>query len=399
MDKKIYFSAFAIFYTIFFRVPDLTHPVFGWINNLLVLSFVIVNIGMFKCTFLTQYKYINICAIIWAIINIYTGYVNQDLFYDLTDWKGEIEKSYSSMRFDHVIYYVIKFLSCILYYQFLSVSNKEHTFIRYFFFFMFMFAVVSDINAIIYQSESGSGYLVGNKFYVSYINLFVVTLYYMLHPVPNRTQKMKLKLLLLLSFIIALKTQCSTVVIGTIILYYLIFAINDKWKGLLRNWKTYALGLVVFDILFFFFTMAFIDNPIMRYIIVDILGEDMTLTGRLDIYAALGPIIAESPLWGNGVGNATMITIMNGAGINAQNGLLNYLLEVGILGVSAFLFMLFLMMKNAYHHKNTYPILCFIYMMLVLSSIEVTFTPYFFGMCFLLLLNNNASIKTNTIRA
>ena len=29
---------------------------------------------------------------------------------------------------------------------------------------------------------------------------------------------------------------------------------------------------------------------------------------------------------------------MNGAGINAQNGLLNYLLEVGILGVSAFFF-------------------------------------------------------------
>ena len=170
---------------------------------------------------------------------------------------------------------------------------------------MFMFAVVSDINAIIYQSESGSGYLVGNKFYVSYMNLFVVTLYYMLHPVPNRTQKMKLRLLLLLSFLIALKTQCSTVIIGTIILYYLIFAINDKLKGLLRNWKTYALGLVVFDILFFFFTMAFIDNPIMRYIIVDILGEDMTLTGRLDIYAALGPIIAETPLWGNGVGNAT----------------------------------------------------------------------------------------------
>ena len=133
----------------------------------------------------------------------------------------------------------------------------------------------------------------------------------------------------------------------------------------------------------------------MKFIIVDLLGEDMTLTGRLDIYAALGGLLLECPLYGFGVGNAHMMTMMSGIGPNAQNGFFNYMLEVGLLGIIVFLFFLLLLMKKATKHNGTYAVICFIYVMLVLSSIEVTFTTYFFAMTLLLLINNEKSVKSS----
>lgn len=393
MDKKILFSAFVIFFTIFFHFDFLNPTFVGWLSNGLILSFLLINYSIFKGIFSGEYKCINILGIIWLSIILYSGYENQNLNYDKVAWDGVVLKSLSSMRFDHVIYYSLKFFLCILYYQYLNTIKKGSIFLDYFFKLMLVYAVISNINALFYNSVDGSGYLIGNKFYVCYVNLFVVTLYYFRKPLLEGKSKRKLKALLFVSFLIAIRTQCSTVVIGSLLMYFLIIRLNGHLRLRLYDWKTFLLGLGIFDFLFFFFTMSFIDNPIMKFIIVDLLGEDMTLTGRLGIYAALGNLLLECPLYGFGVGNAHMMTMMFGIGPNAQNGFFNYMLEVGLLGISIFLFFLFLLMKKATKHNGTYAVICFIYVMLVLSSIEVTFTTYFFAMTLLLLINNEKSVK------
>ena len=58
---------------------------------------------------------------------------------------------------------------------------------------MLIYAAISDINALFYNSVDGSGYLIGNKFYVCYVNLFVVTLYYFRNPLLEGKSKRKLK--------------------------------------------------------------------------------------------------------------------------------------------------------------------------------------------------------------
>lgn len=395
MNKKILFSAFVIFFTIFFKFDFLNPTYVGWLSNGLILSFLLINYPIFKGIFRGEYKCINILGIIWLSIILYSGYENQNLNYDDETWDGIVLESMSSMRFDHVIYYSLKFFLCILYYQYLNTIKKGSIFLDYFFRLMLIYAAISDINALFYNSVDGSGYLIGNKFYVCYVNLFVVTLYYFRNPLLEGKSKRKLKALLFVSFLIAIRTQCSTVVIGSLLMYFFAIRLNGHLRLRLYDWKTYLLGLGIFDFLFFFFTMSFIDNPIMKFIIVDLLGEDMTLTGRLGIYAALGNLLLECPLYGFGVGNAHMMTMMFGIGPNAQNGFFNYMLEVGLLGIIVFLFFLLLLMKKATKHNGTYAVICFIYVMLVLSSIEVTFTTYFFAMTLLLLINNEKSVKSS----
>lgn len=388
MDRKIFFTAFVIFFTIFFKFDGLNPTILGWATNALLLIMVCINYKAFGMLFNPNNRILNLLSLTWLGIILYTGYDNQDLSYDNETWDGLILESMASMRFDHVLYYVLKLFFCVCYYQYLNKIGKGRIFIKYFFQILVVYAAISDLNALTYKSMDGSGYLIGNKFYVCYVNTFVVTLYFILHPLMENKYKKVGRILLLITFLIAIKTECSTVILGSAILYYLLFYLKDNWKPKLYDWKIYLLGLVVFDILFFFFTMSFIDNEFMRFLIVDVLGEDMTLTGRLDIYGALGALLISCPLWGYGMGNGHMVTMMNGVGANAQNGLFNLMLEIGILGVVAYLLLLFCMFKKASIYSKTYSLVCFVYMMLVLSSIEVTFTTYFFAMSLFLILDN-----------
>ncbi len=385
MNGKIFFSAFVIFFETFFKLAGVDFTLLGRISNALLILFVCLNFSIYKNIFTGEYKKINLLTVIWLLIILYSGYVNQHLFYDSVSWNGELLDSMHSMRFEHVVLYVLNFFSSILYYQYLKRCNKCAVFLKYFMAIMFAYAAISNINVLII---SDSNYLVGNKFYVCYLNLYAITLYCFYYPVFDKKKVFLFRTFILISILIAVKTECTTAILGSLLMYCFFLKLRYKFMLRLYDWKTFLYGLIFFDVIFFFFTMTFLDNPIMRFIIVDVFGEDMTLTGRLDIYAAVGGLLAECPLWGFGVNNAHMMTVMYGVGSNAQNGILNYMLEVGILGVVASFLLLFEMLKKSKENYGAYAMICFTYIMLVLSSIEITFTTYFFAMSFLLLLNN-----------
>lgn len=390
MDYKLLFSTFTIFYTTFDDIHWSNPTLAGWISNGCLLLFILVNRGIYKFFFSRQYLFVNLCALILGIIITYSGFSNADLTFDRLSWDGIILESMKAVRPDHAFYNALKIVSFILFFQYLNVEKKDRKFLDYFFNMFLIYTIVSDVNALMYSSPDGEGYLVGNKFTVSYCNLLLGTLYYMRHPLLllNKPASKKLKIILLLSLLIAIKTECTTAVLGTIVMFLFMFKFNGNWKIKLYRWQTYLLLLIVCDILFFFFVSAFIHNPVIEFIIVDLLGEDMTLTGRIGIYAALSDSIMNCPLWGYGLGNAHLFTTMNGIGVNAQNGFFNLMLEIGFLGCAAYFFMVFKMLKISSRNIYVYPIICLMYTMLILSSIEITFSTMMIVISMFLLLNN-----------
>lgn len=275
----------------------------------------------------------------------------------------------------------------VLYFQSLNQYKKGQSFLKYLFYFLIPFVLISDINGFVYKSEGISGYEVGNKFYLCYLNIFLITIY-LLYKGRNKQVNKNVLILLLVTFLLALKTKCTTMIIGTILYFLFTFIFkNNKFRARLYKPWFYLICLFVCDILFFISVTWLLQIPIIQYIIVDILGEDLTLTGRVNMYARLGDVLNECPLYGFGIGNAHLTTMMYGVGDNAQNGLLNLFIECGLLGVASYFIILLLMIKRASQNLSTYPIICFIYMMLILSSIEVTFTLYFTAIMILLVLN------------
>ena len=90
MDKKILFASFVLFYTLFFKFSLLNHTFAGWLNNGLILMFLIVNINMFKRMFDREYRILNILLLLWAILVVYSGFVNQNMSFDVEVYGGGI---------------------------------------------------------------------------------------------------------------------------------------------------------------------------------------------------------------------------------------------------------------------------------------------------------------------
>lgn len=397
-DCKLIFSTFTIFFTVFENIQWSNPTLAGWISNGSLLLFMLINYTLIKYIFVSKYKMINICALIFAIIIIYSGYANADMSFDIMTWDKEVIKSLTAKRPDHAIYDALKIVFFLLFFQHINRLNKIDSFFRYFFNFFLLYASISNIDAILYTGSNADGYLAGNKFDVSYNNLILATLYYLKHPkIENNRRSAKiLKIILLISLIVSAKTQCTTAIMGTLFFYIFVFLFRNAWKTKLYRWQTYILVLFVCDILFFFFTIEFINNPIIEFLIVDILGEDLTLTGRVGIYASLVGLLSDCPLYGYGLGNAHLFTVMSGIGSNAQNGLFNLMLEVGIIGCIVYIFMIIKMLKMSPINNSTYPIVCFIYVMLLLSAIEITFSTTILIMAMMLIMYNKLHSNQRT---
>ena len=106
--------------------------------------------------------------------------------------------------------------------------------------------------------------------------------------------------------------------------------------------------------------------------IVDILNEDLTLTGRTYIYTRMLDLMDTQPWFGYGNGTATFFTTyyIHEKLTNTQNGLLNDYIDWGLIGVICLIILTYSVLRSASSRIN--PFICLIYTYIVLSSIEIT---------------------------
>lgn len=401
---SVFFSAFVFFFVLFFRWAGLDATYIGWTKNILTILFVIINAPLLLKFNLHKYKWINWLFFIWGIVAIFAAYNNQNVSFDVMRWSSQthdfvVDKTAKSMKITQIISYVTGILFFVLYFEKLNRIGKTDLFIKYLFYLMLPFIIFSDINGFVYHSDGISGYQIGNKFYLCYSNIFLATIYLLRHSLELKSHRRNIKILLLITFFLSIKTGCSTMIIGTLFYYMLTFIVKGERLRFLYRPSTYLFGLFVCDILFFLFITWIMTLPIIQYIVVDILGEDLTLTGRLWMYEQLGNVLAECPLYGFGIGNAPLTTFMYGVGENAQNGLFNMFIESGYIGTIAYLMTILLMIKQTEKKRFYFPIISFMYMMLLLSTIEVTFTTYFTAIMIMLLLGDKNEKKQQLLQS
>ena len=242
--------------------------------------------------------------------------------------------------------------------------------------------------------------MVGNKFTVCYLNLYFCSLYYMLHPILRKKEMVLLSLFLLILVMVSIHTRCSTTLMGAAVFIAMAFFVKKKFRTAASKPRYVFLTLFVCDILFFFFTPWFLQFEVVQDFIVNVLHEDLTLTGRLDIYMNIQDAFNESPWIGYGVGNSGIMSMMYAGVFDAQNGLVDMFLQVGFLGCGCFLVILGLLLKQVGDsYENVYPIIVLIYAILAISMVEIPFKHSFIFMTFLLLSKNRPMlIASNNIK-
>lgn len=265
--------------------------------------------------------------------------------------------------------------------EYLSITNKIYPFCRSLYKLMCIYIIVNDIvllkqmPAISGMSSSSIHYIVGNKFEVVYLHYFFTALYYFLNCTNQNTFLQKrciYTLHILLCMVISVFVECTTGLLGALTLGVSIL-LYHKISFLFKPQILISILLLIGS--FFFLYEEILAIPFVQYIVVDILNEDLTLTGRTIIYEKMMDLLYMEPWLGYGNGTATFFTTyhINDALTNTQNGLLNDFIEWGFVGVSCFLLLIYIAFKNRFtsiDYKN--PFICLLFTYIILSCIEIT---------------------------
>ena len=280
------------------------------------------------------------------------------------------------------ILFIICVIDIFLLLEYLYETKQTNIFCQTLYKTMLLFIVVNDI-FLLKQMPSISGmdsyaiqYLIGNKFEVSYFHLFFAALYYQLKCTTRLIlpkNKFIFSLHILLCIIVSIFTECSTGIIGTLVLFMsilLYYKISFLFKPQIIILLTLTIGS------FFIFYETILNIPFIQYIIVDVLNEDLTLTGSTVIYEKMIDLLYMEPLLGYGNGTATFFTTYYISDLltNTQNGLLNDFIDWGIIGISCLLLLVYAVFKNNITLNSKYknPFVCLAFTYIILSSIEIT---------------------------
>ena len=101
-----------------------------------------------------------------------------------------------------------------------------------------------------------------------------------------------------------------------------------------------------------------------------VFSDDGTMTGRLPIYTVLPIIIMQKFVWGYGYNN--LVVYHATRAYNAQNGMLEIVVNYGILAAVCFGIIILYSCKKGKNFEH-YVLLSIVWIFIFLSSIEVTY--------------------------
>lgn len=402
-NNIIFICTFFIFWLIFFPTTAIisNYTYDGWLKNLMIITMLFILRNDFKYIFNEDFKWFNISIIIFCTINIFSIIINEDTIgkYITTRIKdGEITTYHGITSPKATIYYSLSLLVFSLFIEKLSHIDKVHVFFKYLWILSLISLLIIDYDAFshIVINDSIGGYIIGTKFQVCYYNIYICTLYYILHPtLKNNKEKIIITILILITLAISIHTKCTTAAFGIFIYVSLIFIIPKKYRKKISSGKFLLLAIIIIDLGFFFFTTWLLKFNFVQNFIVNVLNEDLTLTGRLSIYQNILDAFENNIWFGYGNGNSRIISLYYTNVENPQNGLIEVFLNIGIIGCISFLMVIYNSTKQISKYDwYKYPIIVYILTMIMISTVEVPFdkTFIFFN---ILLVANQLKLREN----
>lgn len=241
-----------------------------------------------------------------------------------------------------------------------------------------------------YGDGISKNFLLGNKFPTGYdhiILLLMIGILYGARPVIRRYLPLMFAVVCLICHYI----DCNTAVLGTIVFFIIAYSPESVQK-LLSHRKTILVAFVL-SALFIYVDSIFMLPPV-KFFIKDVLGRDLTLTGRAQIYKILPKVIRAHPWMGYGI-SSEVISRYTGA-YNAQNGFFDLVVQNGIPSALLFVALIIALVRKV-ETKEAGFILGAIYSYIFMASVEITYGTalMLFG---ILLFTESSGYKENQVK-
>lgn len=268
----------------------------------------------------------------------------------------------------------------------IAETGKAKQIMNFLFWYVLILVLVTDIllftKAIVFHSGKIENYLVGTKFSVSYLHMDLLTIWFVRNNMRlQREGKMKRFVFWATLFILAvsIRVDCMTGAIGCVVLCILFMLLNTPVGNKLLHFRSpvfltlFLLGSVIFP----FVAERLLSIPALERLVTEVFGRDNTLTGRLGIFETFAEKMTGHWLQGYGYGNGNTAAEWLFRCANAQNALLQWVLEVGT-PITAllvgFILLIFKQLSKAPEQKQILPLVVLVYVYVVLGTVETTFS-------------------------
>lgn len=231
-----------------------------------------------------------------------------------------------------------------------------------------------------YEFSSTTVYLIGNKFYVSYMHSVLLVL---LSIKWMNCKKWQLVMIYLFCIFITIRIRCTTGILMILVCLLgqlILFAFSKLTKAVCHIGLV-AVSLAVINMLIWG-ASAILYTPWATHFIVDVLGKSANMTGRFKLYSVIPELVKNESIIGYGF-QPDIFRNLFGYG-NAQNGLIQIVLESGILGATIYFVALYYAGKQGNKNVMLYPVYLYLLCFTVGSISEINLSNFFvFGIALL----------------
>lgn len=240
--------------------------------------------------------------------------------------------------------------------------------------------LVNDMTMVLLPYDrdySGTAYIAGNKFGVSYAHCLLVGLLM----VVKRGSDALIRCVAIVGLVMNYYAGSSTGAVMMAAMLMLTF-FPDRLRQIISGPIVLAAAIAALNILIWG-AADLLHNPFVQDFIVNILGKSADLTGRERLYKATLDFVAEKPWLGWGY-LTDIYRITFGYG-NAQNGLFHLVTQSGILGTVLYFSGLFSSLaKKKIHGLKYFGLYAFLFAMILGSAVEINLSSQFaFGVALL----------------
>ncbi len=218
-----------------------------------------------------------------------------------------------------------------------------------------------------------ANYFIGSKFTVFY--LFVFWIFQFM--IVKKVKKWQLIALISVQLFISYMTDCSTAMFSLAVLFILIYF--DVNKTIIYRPIPIA-ALIIGSNVFLILYNSLLSTGAFSYIIEKVLNRNLNLTGRTEIYNTFFVLLGNNLMLGKGYNN-TLIESTLGY-LNTQNGFLNIISSVGVIGMIPFVIVLLFAFvrshkcgESYFYKEHVWP---FVLTFFVAALVEISFNAYFF---------------------
>lgn len=197
--------------------------------------------------------------------------------------------------------------------------------------------MILDPQWLIESKEYFEGYLLGGNYNQIGVRMILTILLTLITREYGRWWRINSNILIVNSILVeaAVGSMTSLSCIGMFVIYMCVTNIQLKRLGTILLFSY----TIFFQIFICFNGNDLYNNEYAVYIIQDVLGKDMTFTGRTYLWSGAMQLFGDSPIWGYGaITQDWYVEHLSGLGLGTHNYIYEELLRGGIIGFSIFTF-------------------------------------------------------------